>query len=294
MISFEYIEPESLEEALTLLEQHGDDAKVLAGGTGLVNLMTQRLVQPEYVIGMRRLASIPQLTEIRSDGDLTIGALCSHHTIETSTLIKNQLPLLAETFRHVASVRIRTSATIGGALAHADPAQDPPPALLVLDAWIHVQSSRGEREIELNDFFVDYYETKLEPEELITSVVIPPQPANIGTAFLKFLPQTHDDYATVAVATRVTLDGDKISQARIALGAAGATPLRATSVEGALQGQTPTPDILRDASALVADEVDPIADFRGSPEYKRDMAVVFVQRALEQALTQAKQARGSA
>ena len=294
MISFEYVEPESLEETLSLLEQHGDDAKVLAGGTGLVNLMKQRLVQPEYVIGLRRLAEIPGLAEIRSNGNITIGALSSHHSIETSALIKSELPLLAETFRHVASFRIRASATLGGSLAHADPAQDPPPALLVLDARIHVQSNKGERVIELNDFFVDYYETKLEPEELITKVVIPLQPVNTGTAFLKFLPQTHDDYATVAVATRVTLDGDKITEARVALGAAGVTPLRATHVEGALQSQTPTPDSLYDASALVADEVDPVADFRGSPEYKRDMAVVFVQRALVHALAQAKRSRDSA
>ena len=176
MIAFEYVEPESLEEALTLLEQHGEDAKALAGGTGLVNLMKQRLVQPAYLIGLRKLARHPELAEIRTNGDLTIGSLCSHRTIETSALIQHRLPLLATTFQHVASVRIRTAATIGGSLAHADPNQDPPPALLVLDARIRVQSSRGGREIELSDFFVDYYETALEPEELITTVIIPPQP----------------------------------------------------------------------------------------------------------------------
>ena len=153
MIAFEYIEPESLGEALALLEQHGQDAKVLAGGTGLVNLMKQRLVQPAYLIGLRRLARRPELAEIRPNGGLTIGALCSHRTIETSALIQRRLPLLAVTFQHVASVRIRTAATIGGSLAHADPNQDPPPALLVLDARIRVQSSHAEREIELSDFF---------------------------------------------------------------------------------------------------------------------------------------------
>ena len=287
MISFEYIEPESLEEALALLEQHGDDAKVLAGGTGLVNLLKQRLVQPAYLIGLRQLAHLPELAEIRSDTGLTIGALCSHHSLETSALIKHRLPLLATTFQRVASVRIRTAATVGGSLAHADPNQDPPPALLVLDARIQVRSRQGEREIELKDFFVDYYATVLEPEELITTVIIPPQPANTGTAFFKFLPQTHDDYATVAVAARVSLEGDTIACARIALGAAAATPLRARAVEAALQGQTPTPAIIRDAAALVAEEVDPLADFRGSAEYKRDMAIVFVQRAIERAVTRA-------
>ncbi len=293
MIAFEYVEPDSLEEALALLEQHGEDAKVLAGGTGLVNLMKQRLVQPAYLIGLRRLARHPELDEIQSNGGLTIGSLCSHRAIETSALIQHRLPLLATTFQHVASVRIRTAATIGGSLAHADPNQDPPPALLVLDARIRVQSSRGEREIELSDFFVDYYETALEPEELITTVIIPPQPTGVGTAFLKFLPQTHDDYATIAVAARISLDGDTIAQARIALGAAAATPLRARAVETALQGQPLTPQVIRDATALVTEEIDPLADFRGSAEYKRDMAVVFTQRAVEQAVTRAQEARGS-
>lgn len=293
MIAFEYVEPESLGEALALLEQYGDDAKILAGGTGLVNLMKQRLVQPAYLIGLRRLARFPELAEIQSNGDLTIGALCSHRSIETSALIQRRLPLLTTTFQHVASVRIRTAATLGGSLAHADPNQDPPPALLVLDARVRVQSRHGQREIELGDFFVDYYETALEPEELITTVVIPPQPAGAGTAFLKFLPQTHDDYATIAVAAQVSLDGDTIAQARIALGAAAATPLRARAIEAALHGQPPTYNILRDAAALVTEEVDPLADFRGSAEYKRDMAVVFTQRAIEQAVIQAQEARGS-
>ena len=293
MIAFEYVEPESLGEALALLEQHGEDAKVLAGGTGLVNLMKQRLVQPAYLIGLRQIARVPELAEIRSNGDLTIGALCSHRAIETSALIQQRLPLLATTFQYVASVRIRTAATIGGSLAHADPNQDPPPALLALDARIRVQSRQGAREIELSDFFVDYYETALEPEELITTIIIPPQPTGVGTAFLKFLPQTHDDYATIAVAARISLDGDTIAQARIALGAAAATPLRARAVETALHGQPLTPQVIRDAAALVTEEIDPLADFRGSVEYKRDMAAVFTQRAIEQAVTQAQEARGN-
>jgi carbon-monoxide dehydrogenase medium subunit len=293
MIAFEYVEPEGLEEALAVLEQHGEDAKVLAGGTGLVNLMKQRLVQPAYLIGLRQLARVPELAEIRPNGGLTIGALCSHRTIETSALIQHRLPLLATTFQHVASVRIRAAATIGGSLAHADPNQDPPPALLVLDARVRVQSRHGAREIALSDFFVDYYETALEPEELITTVVIPPQPAGTGTAFLKFLPQTHDDYATIAVAALVSLDGDTIARARIALGAAAATPLRARTVETALQGQAPTAKLIHDAAALVAEEIDPLADFRGSAEYKRAMAVVFTQRAIEQAVTQARGASGN-
>jgi aerobic carbon-monoxide dehydrogenase medium subunit len=283
MISFTYLEPTSVDEALELLARHGDEAKLIAGGTGLVNLMKQRLVQPTYLIGLRQ---IPGLSEIQHDGALRIGALCTHRTIETSSLVQTHVPLLTETFQHVASVRIRTVATLGGALAHADPNQDPPPALLVLDARVHLRSQRRDREVAISDFFTGYYETVMEPNELITAVVIPSQPAGSSTAFLKFLPQTHDDYATVVVAARVTLDSDHIIDARVALGAAATTPIRATAVENALRGETPTSAMVREAAELVAEAVDPTSDFRGSAAYKRDMAVVFVQRALAQAVAQ--------
>mgnify|MGYP003394163612 CR=1 FL=1 len=285
MISFTYLEPTSIDEALDLLARYGDEAKLIAGGTGLVNLMKQRLVQPTYLIGLRRILG---LSEVQHNGDLQIGALCTHRTIETSALVRTHAPLLTETFQQVASVRIRTVATVGGALAHADPNQDPPPALLVLDARVCLRSQQRDREVALSDFFTGYYETIMEPDELITTVVIPPQPTGSGSAFLKFLPQTHDDYATVAVAARVTLDGDRIIDARVALGAAATTPVRATTVESALRGETPTPIVLREAAALVAETVDPTADFRGSAAYKRDIAVVFVQRALARAVERAR------
>ena len=167
--------------------------------------------------------------------------------------------------------------TLGGALAHADPSQDPPPSLMALDA-------RGVRSIESRRagsqhrrFFCRLLRNGVGARrDCVRGSIVPEQPANSGAVFLKFLPQTHDDYATVAVAARVTLDGDQIAEARIALGAAAATPLRATVVEDALQGQQPTGAILQDAAALVADVVDPTEDFRGSVEYKRDMAVVWV------------------
>ena len=297
MIPFEYIEPTTLEETLETLGRYGDDAKLIAGGTGLLNLMKQRLVQPAYLIGLRRLTAIDGMNQIVEvdGGDAShfrIGGLCTHREIEDAPLVQAHFPLLAETFRHVASIRIRTVATLGGAVAHADPNQDPPPSLIALDARVCVRSSQGEREIGIDDFFVDYYETVLEPDEIVSAVIVPHQPANSGAAFLKFLPQTHDDYATVAVAARVTVDGDQITDARIALGAASATPLRAQAVEDALRGQTSTTSIIKDAAALVADAVDPTDDFRGSTEYKRDMAVVFVQRAVEQAVVRAKERGG--
>ena len=300
MIPFEYVEPTTVEEALDVLGRHGDEAKLIAGGTGLLNLMKQRLVQPAYLIGLRRLTAIDGMNQITEVGGadaahaFRLGALCTHREIEDSPLVRSHFPLLAETFRHVASIRIRTVATLGGAVAHADPNQDPPPALIALDARICVRSSQGEREIGIADFFVDYYETVLEPDEIVSAVIVPQQPANSGASFLKFLPQTHDDYATVAVAARVTLDGDQIAQARIALGAASAIPLRATTVEDALQGQQAAVGVIKEAAGLVAEAVDPTDDFRGSAEYKRDMAVVFVQRAVERAVARAEQRGGQA
>ena len=297
MSPFEYIEPASLEEALDALARYGDEARLIAGGTGLVNLMKQRLVQPAYLIGLRRLgrteglAEIGQISQTGPTGSaqaLRLGALCTHRALEASPLVRTTVPVLAETFERVASIRIRSVATLGGALAHADPNQDPPPSLMALDARVCLRSSHGQREVGIAEFFVDYYETVLEPDEMVTAVIVPRPPANSGASFLKFLPQTQDDYATVAVAARLTLDADRIVQARVALGAAGATPLRANAVEAALQGQSPTPTVIRDAAALVAEAVDPSDDFRGSADYKRDMAVVFVQRALDHALGRAQ------
>lgn len=287
MIAFEYVEPDSLDEALALLAEHGEDAKPLAGGTGLLNLMKQRLVQPAYLVGLRRLARRPELGGIQADGGLDVGALCSQRVVETSPLVREHAPLLTETLHRVATVRIRTSATLGGALAHADPNQDPPAALLVLDARAHLASARGERDVPLDELFVDYYETALHPDELITRIKIPALPLTTGAAYVKFLPQTHDDYATVAAAARVSLRDGRIGEARVALAAAGPTPLRSAAVEAALRGQRPSPQLAADAAALVADEVEPVADFRGSEAFKRDMAVVMVRRAIEQAIARA-------
>jgi carbon-monoxide dehydrogenase medium subunit len=288
VISFSYVEPTDLDGVLAALQQHGDEAKLIAGGTGLVNLMKQRLVQPEYVVSLRRVGG---LDGISANGELHLGALCTHRAVETSPQVRSFAPLLAETFHHVASIRIRNIATVGGALAHGDPNQDPPAALIALDARVRMRSNQGERELPVEELFAGYYETVLEPDEIVTEVVVPEQPSGSGWAFIKFLPQTQDDYATVAVAARLAFEGERIAGARVALGAAGPTPVRAAAVERALQGQRATSNVFREAAALVTDEVDPTSDFRGSAQYKRDMAVVMVRRALEQA---AGRARGAA
>ena len=288
MIPFTYKEPASVEEALELLALHGEEAKLIAGGTGLINLMKLNLVQPEMVIGLKALGHLSGIVE---NGGLRIGALTTLHTLETSAVLARAAPLLADACRHVATVRVRVAATLGGAMAHADPHMDTPPALIALDARIVARSKRGQREIAVEDLFTGYFETVLEPDELVTEVIIPPQPAGNGTAFLKFLPASHDDYATISVACRLVLDAaGRIANARIALGSAGLTPVRARMLEGELVGLVPGEKAFDKAMPLVADQITPLADFRGSSEYKRSMAVVFVRRALLQASGAAKAA----
>ena len=277
--------PATLDEALGLLDAHGEDARLLAGGTALVVMMKQSLVVPDHLVSMQ---DVPGMDGVRLEGgELRIGALTRHRDVETSALVREHAPLLAEVYSRVATVRIRNQATVGGGLAHADPAQDPPAALIVLDARVHLVSRGGEREIAVAALFRDYYETVLRPGEVITEVIVPVPPPGARGVYLKFLPRTEDDYATVAVAALAEVEGRVCRRLRVALVAAGPTPVRALAVEQALEGQTVTAEAIRAAAALVAAAVDPLEDFRGSPEYKREMAVVFTRRALEQVLGQA-------
>jgi aerobic carbon-monoxide dehydrogenase medium subunit len=288
VIPFTYLEPSTLDEALALLAQHGDNAKLIAGGTGLVNLMKQRLVRPTFVIGLRALKP---LTSVVENGGLRIGALATLQSLTTSDSVRRGAPLLAEACSHVATVRVRSMATLGGAMAHADPNLDTPPALIALDAQVVARSQRGERRIPVDQLFTGYYETVLEPDEIVIEITIPAQPDRSGAAFLKFLPATQDDYATVSVAARISLAASgTIAEARVALGAAAMVPVRATAVETALAGKAADEKTFRDAAPLVLDAIDPIADFRGSAEYKRKMAIVHVRRALAGATTKAKSA----
>ncbi len=285
MIPFTYLEPSTRDEALALLSQHGDEAKLIAGGTGLVNFMKQRIVQPRLVIGLRALKALAHIEEA---GGLRIGALTTLQSLATCRSVRRLAPLLAEACGHVATVRIRSMATIGGAVAHADPNLDTPPALMAMDAQIVAYSQRGQRTIPTDQFFTGYYETILAQDEIVTEILIPEQSAGSGTAFLKFLPATRDDYATVSVAARLALDGNGIIlEARVALGAAAMVPVRAKAVEAMLCGKLADATTFREAASMVLDAIDPIADFRGSVEYKRKMAVVHVRRALAEASAKA-------
>jgi carbon-monoxide dehydrogenase medium subunit len=284
MIPFEYRTPKNLKEVHATLKEFGADAKLIAGGTALVIMMKQRLVRPTCLVS---LGSVRGLNGIEvKDGGLSIGGLATHRAVEDSALVRRRLPMLAETYHHVATLRVRNMATVGGGLAHADPNMDPPPSLIALGATVKATSPNGSRTIPLDEFFKDYYETVLNPDEIITEVMVPKVLPNTGAAYIKFLPRTADDYATVSAAAVLTLDKTlkTIAEVRIALGSVGVTPIRATAAEAVLRGQPLKTEAFAEAGEKAKEAVDPVSDFRGSAAYKKEMAGVFVRRALEKAL----------
>ena len=283
MNSFEFRQPDTVEEALTLLHDLGEDAKVMAGGTALVIMMKQRLVMPDCLISLQKLRGLDHIHA--RNGEIQLGALTTHRAVERSAAVRSRIASLAETYAHVATIRIRNVATVGGALAHADPNQDPPVILLALDAQVQLTSTADSRRVAIGEFFTDYYETIRQPDELVTEVVVPVPKPHSGSVYVKFLPRTADDYATVGVAAAVTVDpaSGSCQECRIAMGCVAPTPVRAPEAETLVRGQRLTPELAREAGALAQRVTDPISDTRGSADYKRAMAGVFVRRALEQA-----------
>ncbi len=282
MNDFHFHAPETIEEAAALLASHDGNAKLIAGGTALTTLLKQSLVQPEHLVSLHRVKGHDGISH--SKGALHIGGLATQRSVEKSDVVKKNAPLLAEAYRRVATVRIRNVATVGGGIAHADPAMDPPPSLLILGASVKLMSSKGERTVPLSELYVDYYETTIEPGEIVTELEVPDQPAGSAWTYIKYLPRTEDDYATVSVAAIGQLKDGKVADVRVGLGALGPTAIRATALEDAVRGTSPTHDSLKEASQSVMDIVDPIDDPRGSAGYKRDMSAVFARRAMEQVL----------
>ena len=288
MPDFQLHQPATLAAAFDLLEKYGDDARLLSGGTALVLQMKQRFAQPGQVISLRRIAGLGDIAATAAGG-IEIGALCTQRQVEISPLAAGRAALAVAAYRQVATPRIRSMATVGGGLAHGDPNQDPPPALMALDATVTLTAAGGTRTLPVAELFLDYFDTDVRAGEIITGLTIPPPPAGSGTAFIKFLPRTADDYATVSAAAVIAPDdAGNCREARVALGSVGLTPLRARSVENALQGKPLTAANIGAAAAAVSDLVDPLDDHRGSAEYKREMAVVFTRRAVEQAARAAK------
>ena len=281
MRTFDYEAPASIDEALAALKKYGDDAEFIAGGTSLILMMQQGLVQPGKVIGLGKIKELRGIKRT-ADGGLEVGAMTTHRQLETSPEAFAYAAALPQSLGVIATIRIRNQATLGGNLVHADPAQDPPPVLIALDATIDaVKAGGGARSIKMEEFFTDYFETTIGEDELLRSVKVPPMPAGSRLAYKKFLPRTEDDYATVSVAVRLGVDpAGTCKDIRIGLGALAVTPLRGKAVEQALLGKKLTAESIREAAALVRDEVDPLDDVRGSAGYKREMARVWTERTI--------------
>jgi aerobic carbon-monoxide dehydrogenase medium subunit len=282
MIRFDYLEPATLNEVFSLLEKHGDDARVIAGGTSLIIWMRQRLLMPKLVIGLGRIPDFDTITFDPREG-LRIGAGARHRDVELSPAVKQHYPLLHETFRKVAQPRIRNMGTIGGNLAGGDPLTDPGASLMALDAELTLTSSKGTRTMSLEEFFVDYYQTALEPGELLTEIRVPP-PQRPGWSHIKFTPRSVEDFATVGVAMTLRAQAGSCEDVRLALNSVASTIVRARRAENVLRGHPLTEELLREAGEVAASEVDPMDDNRGSADYKRDLVKVLVRRAAEQAI----------
>ena len=283
--SFEYHLPKTLSEATRLAAQFGDEGKVLAGGHSLIPLMKLRLAAPKHLIDIGRIA---ELSTIREEGArIRIGALATHFQLESSEMLKARCPLLPETAAEIGDVQVRNKGTIGGSIAHADPAADWPAALLALDAEIHAASAQGERSIPVAEFFVDLLTTALEPAEILTSISVPALPMRGGDAYAK-LAHPASGFAVVGVAARVVLD-EKGSIAQVGVGITGIGPkaYRATALENLLRGKAASSKRLQEASAHAADGVEATGDIYASAEYRTHLASVYARRALEKAIERA-------
>ena len=283
MVKFDYLEPESLEEAAALLERYGDEARLIAGGTALLIWMRQRLINPRVVIS---LARIPDFDYVRCDAKegLRIGAGARHRDIQLSPAVQAHYPLLHETFRKVAQPRIRSMATIGGNLCQGDPMTDPGASLIALDAEVTLVKSGGKRTLRLDEFFVDYYQTALQPGEILSEIRVPPSAAPLGWAHIKFLPRSQEDFATVGVALTLRGQAGVCTDVRLGLNSVAPTILRARRAETVLRGQKVTDPLIREMAEVAATEVDPIDDVRGSADYKRELVKVLVRRAAQEAM----------
>ncbi|MFC1966965.1 FAD binding domain-containing protein [Chloroflexota bacterium] len=289
--NFEYFAPKTLQEALVLLNKYRDSCKVIAGGQSLLILMRQGLVTPGYLIDINGVSGLNYIKSDAKDG-LRIGALTTHRTIEKSPLIRNGFTVLADMERRLASIQTRNWGTIGGNLCHGDPVGDPAPVLMSLKASLQIASLKAKRTIPIEDFFLDYLETTLKPDELLTTIQIPPAPPRTSTAYTKFN-VIESDMATVGVAVSIELDTNSstCNDVRIALGAVAPTPMRAKQAEEVLIGSKITDALLKRAGQIASVEAEPISDINGSEEYRRELVKVLVRRVAKQALQRAKQAQ---
>ena len=283
--AFEYHSPKSLDEAISLLKAHSGDAKILAGGQSLIPAMRFRLAVPSTLIDINRLDDLRYVEE-RAD-HLAIGSMTREHALEDAPVVRSSYPLLLDTALVIADPLVRNQATVGGNIAHADPANDHPATMLAYNATVVAKGPNGERTIAIDDFFTGLFENAMTDDEILTEIRIPKPSAGSGGAYTK-LERKVGDYAISAAAVQLRLSGDTIAEARIGLTNVSAVPMRATNAEAALNGKAATADVIEAAGQAAAAECDPSPDLRGSIDYKRDITRVMVKRSIEKAIARAK------
>ena len=284
--SFDYMVAHSVDEAVALLDQHGDEAKILAGGQSLIPLLRFRLARPSILIDINRVEGLEYIQE--TDGVLHIGAMTREADLDSSSLIRDRYPILLDTSSVVADPVVRNWATVGGNIAHADPANDHPATMLALGARVVARGAEGERVIPIDEFFTDMtFETVLKPNEVLTEIRIPAPPERSGGAYFK-LERKVGDYAIAGVAAYITLDSNgNVSYAGIGLTNVGSTPIKARDAEQSLLGKPLDEASIHQAADLAAAASQPVSDTRGPAEYKRDMVRTLTVRALRKALARA-------
>ncbi len=292
MRNFNYLAPGSVEEACSMLAAHPGEAKLLAGGQSLLSPMKQRLFSPPCIVDLK---AVPGLDYVRGGdgGGLRIGALATHTQVLGAREVQERYPLLVEAEAEVACVQIRNWGTLAGNLCHGDPASDSPPALIALGASVQASAPGGTRTISLEEFFKDYFETALDPEEVVMEIQVPAPPAGCGMAYLRHSMRRAMDPPTVAVAALMVLaDGDSCAEVRIALGGAAEVPLRAKEAEGALRGQKVSEKAIAGAAEAAGREARPAGDAFASRDYKRAMVIHYTREALRLALSRARAGKG--
>ena len=279
---FEYIAAESLEEALTALQLNSPEGKILAGGQSLLPLLNLRLTKPKILVDLNGISGLDGIRE--TPGSLAIGAMTRQSKIEDSSLVRERLPILAEAIRYIGHVAIRHRGTIGGSLAHADPAAELPAVALALDAKFAIAGRGGDRIISAEEFFLDFLTTALAPDEILRQIVFPVLRPFSGYA-LEEVARRHGDFAIAGVVVIVDLDdAGKIAEARVALFGVAPTAVRARQAERALLGRELDDSGIADAAALLEEVLDPPADIRASSAYRKHVAAILLSRALKRAV----------
>ena len=277
---FEYHAASTVKEALDLLGKYKDEAKLLAGGHSLLPAMKLRLAQPKHLIDIGKIKGLAGVKE--EGGTLVIGAMTTHHAIESSAVLKSKCPLLPEVAGHIGDPMVRNMGTIGGSLAHADPAADWPAAAIALGVELVAEGPKGKRTIKADDFFKGLLTTALADDEILTEIRVPASGPNVKSAYVKF-PHPASRFAVVGVAAVLTMDGGKIAKASIGITGAGTKATRAKTVEAAIAGKAADAASIQTAAEKGADGVDVQADLQGSEEYKKHLLRVFAKRAIEAA-----------